>query len=274
MWCFEEEKPLIGVVHLPPLPGSPHYEGEPLRKVVERAVAEARTLEEAGFDGIMVENYGDVTYATNVAPRETLIALSAILWEVRKVVRVPLGVNVLRNAALDAARLACVLGLDFIRVNALCEHRYSVEGLIKVSPRDLVRVLRSEGCAKRVSVLADVDVKHSSPAASYDYTRVIRDCVLRGGADAVIVTGGATGEAVDPVDLALAKRAGARVLVGSGLSRRNVKLYWDVADGFIVGSSIKRGGMAGNPVDPDEARALASLVRRLRSMRRGAPHGR
>ena len=98
---FDRPSVLIGVVHLMPLPGSPRWDGS-MGAVLERALSDAHGLEDAGFDGIILENFGDVPFARDFAGRGAVAAMGAVGSRVADAVSVPLGVNVLRNDSLSA----------------------------------------------------------------------------------------------------------------------------------------------------------------------------
>ena len=95
---------LIGVVHLPPLPGSPRHRGR-IGDAVDSAVSDARALVRAGFDAVLVENFGDAPFPKDESPPVTVASLAVVLDRVRQALppAVPLGVNVLRNDARAAA---------------------------------------------------------------------------------------------------------------------------------------------------------------------------
>jgi len=281
---FEKCKPLIGVVHLPPLPGSYGYKRArypPLHgkhwafeEILDYAVEEAGKYEEAGFDGVIIENYGDRPYPIRAGPGQTA-ALARAAAEAAARVSIPVGVNLLRNSAYEAVYAAHISGAEFLRVNSLCEHRLSPEGLIEPGARDLARALSElnlygdleEG---KLAVLADVDVKHSVPVAEKPPVLVLEECVARAGfpVHAVVVTGQTTGEGPEPgyvEEIAgAARRLGLKVVVGSGVSKDNLAAYWRVADAFIVGTSVKVGGVTENRVSVERARSLASLAQQYR----------
>ncbi len=264
-----DSKPLIGVVHLPPLPGSPGWRGGSLEDIVERALKDARSLEEGGVDAIIVENYGDAPYAIRVREPETIAAMAIVVREVVRSVSLPVGVSLLRNSGPEAVAIAAVTGATFIRVNAFCEPRVAPEGLLEPVARETM--LKARSLAWRGKILADVDVKHSLPLASgYDPRWALRETLHRCKPDAVIASGARTGEAPEPGYIAALRSTapGAKILVGSGVTPENIRLYWRLADGFIVGTYFKVGGVTTNPVDKKRVEAFVRVVRELRS--RGA----
>ncbi|BAA30309.1 BtpA/SgcQ family protein [Pyrococcus horikoshii] len=252
-------KPLIGVVHLPPLPGSPGYKGE-LDEVIDRAISDAAKYQEAGFDAIILENYGDFPYSKTVG-KETVSAFSVVANEVKREIALPLGINVLRNDCIAAYSIAYSIKADFIRVNVLTGVAFTDQGIVEGCARELAE-LRTR-LPSRIDVLADVHVKHATHFSNFE--NALLDTIERGGADAVIVTGSRTGSEVDIQELITAKRISpVPVLVGSGVNPRNIKLFWRYSDGFIVGTWVKEGGRTINEVSIERATKLAKLVKSLR----------
>jgi len=258
---FFSKKPVIGVVHLPPLPGSPDYMGS-FEDVLERAVRDVKNLVENGVDAIIVENFMDTPYSIRVRNPETIAAFSIISWELKKIVDCPIGLNLLRNSGPEAYAIACIINADFIRVNALVEHIWAPEGLLTPVAREIMLKRRSLNCYD-VAVFADVNVKHGKPVMDLDMA--VREAITRGKADAVIVTGKHTSEPPDPSTAYYVKSISDKpVVIGSGITPDNIRLYWDLADGFIVGTYFKVKSITTNPVDPSKVRRLMTLVNKLR----------
>jgi hypothetical protein len=221
------------------------------------AVKEARALQLAGFDGLILENFGDTPFYKTEVPPETIAAFSVIAAAVRESVRIPIGINVLRNDARAALSIAAVTGADFIRVNVLSGVTATDQGLIEGDSAALIRE-RLRLNATHVAILADVHVKHARSLSSESLALAIEETAGRGGADAVIVTGTTTGRAPIRGDLELAfhaaKQAGVPLFVGSGLDPRALSDLPDPSIGLIVGSALRRGGRAGAPLEPKRLR--------------------
>jgi len=262
---WELKKPIIGMVHLPPLPGSPGYQGEPLREIVRFALREAEALCEGGVDAILVENFHDYPYSIGKVPTPTLIAMAAVAHSVREAVDIPVGVNLLFNDAEDELYLAWCLGLDFIRVEGFVDLLLSDMGPLLPTAPDLMRLRRALG-AEGVAILADVQGKYTHVLPSRDVADSARDALERGLADAVVLTGARTGQAA-PLELVRRLKEEfpeARVLLGSGVTPESVSELLAVADGAIVGSYFKQEGNVHNPVDPKRVQELMAAARRVR----------
>jgi membrane complex biogenesis BtpA family protein len=252
--------PLIGMVHLGALPGAPGFAGD-LDAVLAAAAADARALAEAGFDALLVENYGDAPFFADDVPKVTVAALTRAVAEVRRAVPLPVGVNVLRNDAPAALSVAAATGAAFVRVNVLAWSMSTDQGVITGKAAEVARLRSALGAS--VAVLADVFVKHAVPPAGLTLEQAAADTWERAGADGLIVTGSGTGQPTPLDRVARVKTAapGAPVYVGSGVTAATVAEVLRLADGVIVGTALKRDGVTTAPVDPARARALVSAAR-------------
>jgi membrane complex biogenesis BtpA family protein len=254
---------LVGVVHLPALPGAPRARLDALA-IAEQAAAEARVLEAAGYDLVLVENFGDAPFFAERVPPVTVSAMTACAAAMRRACpRLPLGVNVLRNDAEAALAVAAVVGAACIRVNVHTGARVTDQGLVQGRAAETVRARRALG-AEGVALWADVDVKHSAPLAERDPAREAEDLVKRGLADAVLVTGEGTGRGVDTEKLRRVREAvaGTPVLVASGATVESLPALAPLCDGVVVGSALRADGKAGGPVDGARAERFAEAFRR------------
>lgn len=244
---------LVGVIHLAPLPGSPEWR-EPLGRIVGRAVMEGKLLLDEGFDGLIVENYGDAPFHPHGAPPITVAAMTRTATALRQLGDFPLGINVLRNDAAAALAVAVASAADFMRVNIHTGAFSTDQGIIEGEAHETLRRRRDLG-ATDVEIWADVLCKHAHPVGDLSLEEAARDLVERGGADRIIVTGSRTGEPASPEDLDRLLRLRLRkdILVGSGLTAKNVHLF-SAAQGAVVSSALRRGGHAGQPLDSKRVR--------------------
>jgi len=243
------------MLHVPALPGSPQNSFD-LDAIIEWVLKDARMLASGGINGLIIENFGDVPFYPQRVPAHTVAFMTAIGREVRREVSLPLGINILRNDAESAIAVAAAVSAQFIRVNIHTGARLTDQGLIEGTAHETLRYRRLLG--SEVKIFADVDVKHSAPVAARPLQVEVEELVSRGGADAVIVTGAATGKTTALDDLKTVKKAAgnARVFAGSGVDAKSVGEVLKVADGVIVGTALKRDGVTTNPVDPDRVRAF------------------
>jgi uncharacterized protein len=253
-------KLLIWVVHLQPLPGSPRWQGD-LEAVIQSAVQDAVAYERGGAQALSIENFGDVPFTKATVGPETVAAMAAAGRAVREAVKLPLGFNVLRNDPRAGLALCAACRGSFIRVNVHTGAMLTDQGLIEGNAYETLRY-RRQICA-HAQIFADVHVKHAVPLGNCDIGVSARDAIARGLADALIISGTGTGVAVDSVELERVRTAcpSAKILLGSGVTLENVGEYLPLADGFIVGTSLKRGGRISNAVDPKRVAALARALR-------------
>ncbi len=263
---FGTTKPVIGVIHLMPLPGSCNWSGE-LEDVMLRAEQEAVALASGGVDGIIVENFFDAPFTRGRVDVSTACAMTVAVKRIMSVTDLPIGLNVLRNDAMTAAAVCVATGAQFIRVNVLTGAMVTDQGIIEGSAYDLHMYMRQLGARGKIKVFADVMVKHAYPIGSgAEIAQSAKDAVKRALADAVIVSGAATGDAPDIDDIKRVKQAlpETPILIGSGSCKENVSQLLATADGIIVASSLKRQGILENPVDVERVRVLLEAVNDLR----------
>ena len=134
-------KKIVGMVHLGALPGSPRDAGD-FPQVLERAVADAKSLAEGGADAVMIENFFDAPFHKSSVPPVTVAAMTRAVLVVREAVRVPVGVNVLRNDACAALSIAHVCGAQFIRCNVFVGAVVTDQGIIEGAAREVVDLRR------------------------------------------------------------------------------------------------------------------------------------
>ena len=250
---------LIGVVHLAPLPGAPRYGGD-LAPVLAAARADASALAE-GCDAIIVENFGDVPFYPRRVPAETVAAMALGIAAVREVApSLPVGANVLRNDAAAALGLCAATGASFLRVNVHTSAAVTDQGVLEGEAASTLR--ERERICPDAAPFADVHVKHASPLGGESPAEAAADALQRGLADAVIVTGAATGRSPSGEVLTHVRRhIGRRPLfIGSGLTDGNAPRLLESANGAIVGTWFKREGQLDQPVDAERVKRLRALV--------------
>ncbi len=262
-----EGKTVIGVVHLPPLPGSPKYDGK-FNEIISRAIRDSKTYVNGGVKHILIENFGDMPFKVRVREPDTLVAMSIIVREVIREVgdEVYVGVNLLRNSGPEAMVIAALTGAKFIRVNALCQVIDAPEGLLEPVAREIAEaIFRLRINFDDVKILADINVKHGKPLTNRDLIEVINDCIERGGAYAIVLTGKATGIPPDIDLVKMARKSGAKIFIGSGINPENIRDYWNFADGFIVGTYFKVGGRVFEHVDLNRVKKFMRVLESLPS---------
>lgn len=258
----DKEKIVIGMLHLPALPGSPRS-CQTLSEIRDHLRRDAETLAAGGVDGLMMENFGDVPFYPDRVPACVIAQMTALACDVRAQTDLPLGINVLRNDGRGALAVAHASGAKFIRVNVLCGARVADQGLIQGIAHDLLRERAILG-ANGIKIFADVDVKHSAALAERPLEDEVDDLVHRALADAIVVSGAGTGKATDPDKARRVKSAAPEtaVFIGSGITAGTIAQFAEKADGFIVGTALKADGVATNPVELERVKALMQRLGR------------
>ncbi len=252
---------ILGMVHCLPLPGTPKFDGN-MARIIDQAVADAQTLERAGVDAVIVENMGDDPFGVELDPPQSM-ALAVVSALVKQAVGVPVGIDAALNDYRTSLSIAQAIGGDFVRLPVFVD---TVDfygcGIVQPCARAAMYYRKAIG-AENVKVFADVQVKHTHmtlPTVTIeDSARAARDC----GADALIVTGSRIG-AETPIELIQRAKqvVDIPVIAGSGVKTTNIAQQLGIADGAIVGSSLKEGGDITNPVSYDLTRALVDALGR------------
>ncbi len=260
---FGVRKPIIGMVHVLPLPGSPLFRGRSLESVYDAALEEALLLEAGGVDGLLLENAGDIPFLKpDRIGFETVGAMAVIGDRIKRASKLPLGFNIVANAAKASLACARSCGAEFIRVNQWANAYVANEGFIEGAAAEALRY-RQMLEADDIVVLADVHVKHGSHAIVGDrpVSEQARDVEFF-GAEILIATGSRTGDATPLGEIEEIKAGSSLpVIVGSGLTPDNAAEVMKVADGAVVGSWFKDNGrMHGGKVLREKVEQLMETV--------------
>jgi len=258
---FQKTKPIIGMIHVGALPGTPAH-AQSLAEIVALAISEAKIYRDSGVDGIGIENMHDVPYLRGTVGAEIVAAMTVVGQAVKQESRLPVGIQILAGANIEAMAVAHAAGLDFIRAEGFAFAHVADEGIIESSAAKLLRYRKMIG-AERVQVWADVKKKHSSHAITADIS-LGATCetveFMRG--DAVIITGNMTGEAPTVTIVREAKEhCHVPVILGSGVTAENIKNFYSIADGFIIGTYFKVDGKWQNTVDPQRVERLMKSIK-------------
>lgn len=260
---FGVRKPIIGVIHLTPLPGSPRWD-EQMEPIFLRAEQEAAALASGGAHGVIIENFFDAPFTKGRVDTATVCTMALACKRVMSVCDLPIGINVLRNDGLTAMAIAATAGAKFIRVNVFTGAMLTDQGIIEGQAHELLNYRRQLACENKVKILADVMVKHASPISSaVDIEQMAKDTVHRGLADGVIVSGTATGASPNLQDVHTVRKVlpDTPLFIGSGATKENVATLLGVANGIIVGTSLKRQGNTENPIDVERVRSLVNAAK-------------
>lgn len=253
-------KTIIGMIHVAALPGTP-LNSAGIEEIVAATLVDAEMLAEGGVNAIMIENMHDRPYLNRTAGPEIVSAMTAIALELHRKINLPLGIQILAGANKAALAVAMSAGFDFIRAEGFVFGHLADEGWMNSDSGELLRYRKQIG-AENIKIFTDIKKKHSSHAISADISIAenakAAEFFL---SDGVIITGTATGNKASVEEVKAVKQAvKIPVIIGSGIDAGNIHEYWDFADAFIVGSSLKIDGNWENPVDLNRVR---ELVRRI-----------
>jgi uncharacterized protein len=264
---FKTDKAVIGMIHLKPLPGAPHFKGGNLDEVFEFAMHDVRTFEEGKVDGLIIENAWDIPFSKpEDIGMETVAALSALAVKIKQATMLPFGINCLANGAIPALAVAKAADIPFIRVNQWVNAYVANEGFVEGPSAKALRY-RANIKGDNIKIFADVHVKHGSHSivADRSLAEQTRDAIFF-DADILIATGNRTGDetSIDEVQV-IKDNTMLPVIVGSGMSVSNAKKIMSSCNGCIVGSSLKKDGLWWNPVDLTRVKEFMEVIQEVRA---------
>jgi|DewCreStandDraft_2_1066082.scaffolds.fasta_scaffold00699_35 membrane complex biogenesis BtpA family protein len=265
---FHTTKPIIGMVHFPPLPGTPLYDDRKgVEGIFEWVLRDLEALLEAGVDGVLFGNEGDRPYQLRVDVASTA-TMAYVIGRLREEVTIPFGVDVLWDPYATIA-LAKATGARFVR--EVFTNAYASD--MGIWNTDVASVLRYRHLlhADDVLLFFNINAEFAAPLAPRPLEVVARSARFSSLADVICVSGPITGEEVRVEDLARVKEAvpDTPVFANTGVRVDNVARILEVADGAVVGTSLKRDGVTWNAVDPERAKRFMEVVRRIRGEQAG-----
>ncbi|MDP5169803.1 MAG: BtpA/SgcQ family protein [Bacteroidia bacterium] len=254
-------KALIGMIHVPALPGTPMNRLS-VSEIIAQCRKEAEIYAEAGVEVILVENMHDVPYLPREVGPEIIAMMTRCATVVKEASGLPVGIQVLAGANMAALAVAQAAGCDFIRAEGFVFGHVADEGYLNADAGALLRHRKQIG-AEHISIFTDIKKKHSSHAITSDVdlaeTAKAAAFFL---SDGLIVTGIATGAPAKPADVQqVAQATDLPVLIGSGISPHNIADYLPWTDAFIVGSWIKQDGNWQREPDPRRIKELKRAIR-------------
>jgi uncharacterized protein len=255
-------KPIIAMVHFPPLPGSPGYDpAGGMAAITDSAARDIEALQDGGIDAVMFGNEGDRPYELQASP-EALAAMAAAIATLKPLLKVPFGVNYLWDPVATVA-LGAATGAAFAR--EIFTGLYASDmGLWEPRCRAALK-LRAELGRPDLKLLFNVNAEFATSLDSRPIEVRAKSAVFSSLADVIAVSGPMTGEGVDGSELARVKAAvNVPVFANTGVRIDTVADILAVADGVVIGTHLKRDGDTWNPVDPERVRRFMDRVRSLR----------
>lgn len=257
---FSSSKPIIGMIHIQALPGTP-YNKFTSKEIIEKAIAEAIVYKEYGIDSIMIENMHDIPYLKKNVGSEITSLMSIVGYEIKSRTKLPVGIQILAGANKDAVAVANSAGLDYVRAEGFVFAHIADEGIIESDAGELLRYRKQIG-AENIFILSDIKKKHSSHTITNDIS--IAETAHAAeffGSDGLVVTGCSTGVEPKITELEEVKnKCSLPLIVGSGITAENIKTYKNKADAFIIGSYFKKDGNWKNDVDSERVKSLLNKI--------------
>ncbi|WP_147803881.1 BtpA/SgcQ family protein [Alkalicoccus halolimnae] len=260
------KKPVIGMVHLRPLPGAPHFQSDGMQEAIDWALRDAEALKKGGVDGIIIENAWDIPFSKpEDIGYETVAAMTAIAERLKLECDLPIGINCLANGAIQGLAVAKAAELPFVRVNQWVNAYVANEGLVEGPSAKAMRY-RSLIKGEEIKVFTDVHVKHGSHSIVAD--RSLADQThdnIFFDSDVLIATGTRTGNETELEEVrGIKDNTTLPVIIGSGMTENNAEKILQVADGCIIGSYLKENHQWWKPVEQSRVERFMKAVNKLR----------
>jgi len=253
---FKTQKPIIGMIHLPPLPGYPKHPG--MKYVIQKAMTDLETLQKSGFDGVLIENDNDQPHQIKVS-RTITDSFRDIMKQLLHHSKIPVGMEIIYDM-WETINVAHEVGAQFVRLDVFVDNVQTQWGNIYAQAKKLIALKKFIG-ATNLLLLTDIQVKHAQMIDNKTLEQSARDAISY-GADAIIVTGDWTGHAPSIADCQKIVKMNSTIplLIGSGLTIDNINQLLQYSDGAIVGTSIKTGDY----IDGQKAKELMDIVKKIR----------
>jgi membrane complex biogenesis BtpA family protein len=260
---FGRTRPVIAMMHLPPLPGRPLYDARGgMVAIIDALRRDLDILQESGVDGLLFCNEGDRPYALHI-DRAQVAAMAAAIGELRPSLQLPYGVDMLWDP-LAALAVAQAVQASFVR-EVFTGVYDSDMGLWQPDVATAFDYRKQIG-AEEVRLFFNIEPEFARPLSPRPIAALARSVVVSSLADAILISGPMAGAEVDLSHIREAKAAAPTtpVLANTGVRIETVRATLAVADGVIVGTGLKRDGYTWNPVDPERVRRFMDEVRAAR----------
>jgi membrane complex biogenesis BtpA family protein len=260
---FGKKKVIIGMVHFPPLPGSPLYDdSRGIKHIIEWVRKDVESLQEGGIDAIMFCNENNRPYKLE-SDYITVAVMGRVIGEIIDEIKVPFGIDVLWDP-IAAISLAKAVGAFFVR-EIITGVYVSDMGLWNTNVGEVYRY-RKLIDANNIAIFFNISAEFAYNLDRRPIEEIAESVVFSSLADVILISGPRTGSApsIEMIQRVKEKVKDVPVFVNTGLNSENAKELLSVADGAIVGTSLKRDGITWNPVDKDRVKKLMEIVEGIR----------
>lgn len=243
---------LIGMIHLPPLLSIEGFPG--MKKIITGALADLSALEKAGFDGALIENDNDKPH-TEFANEAQIASFSVVANEVCRIAKIPIGVQMMLNDWRTSFAIAKAVGAKFTRLDVFVDHVSSKWGEINPVPEEIIS--NKNTIYPELLLLTDIQVKYKTMLKPRPLAVSAR-LAIKHGSDGLVITGQATGveTPIEKIREVREKFPQFPIFVGAGVNEKNIREQFSVANGAIIGSSIKEG----ERIDLQKASRLREMI--------------
>lgn len=259
---FHTKKPIIGLLHLPSLPGDPFYGGD-MKEVVRRATEDLISLQDGGVDGFLITNEFSMPYP-HKAEIVTCAAMARVFGEISHLIRIPFGIEAIHDGPA-CMELCAATGASFTR----CLFTGAWSSDLGLHIHDIAETLRVRHELRQddLNLCYFINGEGSTALDTRSLADKAKSMLFQCKPEAFVVAGSMAGHEPDTSQIAMVKEiSGARapVFCGTGFNYDNCETILAVADGAFVGSSFKKDGVFENPIDQGRVERLMEKVRAFR----------
>ncbi len=254
-------KSILGLIHLVPLPGTPHYEPGNVERALEKALFDAHALHDGGADGGLIQPT-DRTYPVGeeVDPAR-LAAFASIVSAVRKDLpsTFELGVQILWNATRASLGVAFACGASFVRSANFIGSSHSLYGPVHSDPVRFLNYVNQLG-AHDVSLVAEIQSMHYKSLENTSLAK-LAETAYRTGAHAVEIAEPDQAKCLEMVSEIREAVPDLPIMLGGHTNHANAEVLLSAADGAFVGTCFQPEGWGTN-ISVERVKAYMEIVRK------------
>ena len=258
-----KRKVVLGMIHLPPLPGTPFYKDGSFNQTLEAAVESARALYDGGADGCLVQTVDRIYSVKDESDPARTTAMGLIVHAIAQVTgdEFQIGVQLMRNALKASLAVAKVAGGTFIRAGAVVGMTLTTHGMVEANPLEVIEY-RNKINAWDIKVIAEVDSMHFKWFGEAKSTAEVARSAKHVGADAVSLGDPNENKTLDMIGAVRKFVPSLPIILAGYTNHENAARLMASADGAFVGTCLERGGWGGQ-IDVERVKTYVDIVRGL-----------